>query len=289
MSLIARTATGRLYGLDDFSTPPYDVLTNNWTSFYGTVTIESGELSVAASNGRTDGQLRTKATYLDQVVCARFKRDTSTLVRFFLRYYTAPGEYAYVVGFEATRAVLKKVVNGTWTEFLYPAITCDAATWYNVKIQVTGSPTTFKVWFNDSLIGTVADDPDTPTAGRGILLAYHATADTAHSHFDNVAVSSANTISCSNLPTGWKLRVAENDTYKATGSGGTATVALAGLTLPVSKVEVLDGSDVLRATYTSTNDVWGGDAYKWAPFTKTAKPDTPWTKASKDQTPWTPS
>ncbi|RJQ07587.1 MAG: hypothetical protein C4551_06680, partial [Bacillota bacterium] len=70
----------------------------------------------------------------------------------------------------------------------------------------------------------------------------------------------ANSITCANLPTGWKLRVAENDTYKATEVGGTATVDLAGLTLPASKAEALDAADAVRRSFTSASDVWGEDA-----------------------------
>jgi hypothetical protein len=250
---LTRTSTGKLYGLDDFSTGAFATLTNNWTVPIGTVAIEAGELSLAASGGGTVGQLRTIATYTDQVWSLRLKRDTATYDRFYLRFYTSGGMYAYTVEFTATQAVLRKAVNAAWTTLLWPVIVCDAATWYNAKISIIG--TAIKVWFDGSLVINTTD-PDVPGAGQMVLYAYHATPNTAHSHMDNVGISNANSITVSGLPTGWD---AVCGGVTATEVGGTATLDMADVAFPQANISIRDASDTVMFTLTPSDGVWGGD------------------------------
>jgi hypothetical protein len=252
MAALTRTSTGRLYGPDDFSTSPYDVLANGWTNLVGAVAIESGELSIATSGGGFAGQAQTIATYTDQVVSLSFKRHASSLVRLYLRYYVSGGMYSYVVDFEAARAVLRKVVNGVWAAPLWPAITCDASTRYGAKISIIGSA--IKVWFDGALI-IDTDEPGVPGPGRVVLYPYHATANTAHSHFDDICISSANSITCSGLPDGWDLVCGS---LSAAASGGTATVDLASQPIPQTAAFIKNSGDATKWSYGET---WGGDVF----------------------------
>jgi len=307
---LTRTATGKKYGLDDFSTPPYDVVTNNWEFFAGTVAIESGELSFQASGGGTTSSCYSKASYSgDQVIC--YKARTLTAGSHCFIYWKWSSGNFYYVAAEGTGASVTLRL-GKYVSSVHSTLATAAVAWLvdtDYELKIVDIDGIIKVYKDGVLVLEAADTSHSTGKVRPGI--YHATADTAHAHFDNVSISSANAATCSNLPTGWKLRAAENNTYKATEVGGTATVDLAGLTLPTSKAEALDAADAVQASYTSTNDVWGGDAFrrdrvevinetvaivevlvrrrvKSSPFTKTAKGSTTWTKASKTQTPWTP-
>ncbi len=250
---LTRTSTGRLYGLNDFSTPPFDVLAD-WDILAGTVAIEGGELSVAASGGVDNtGQLQTKAVYgPDQVLSARFKRDTSSQVSFYLRLRTSPTLDGYEVMFTSSQVGLWKFVAGAWSNIVTAAIVCDAASWHNVKILAIGSA--IKIWYDSTLV-IDATNADVTNAGWVRILDVHPTVNTAHSHFDNVSISSANTVTCSGLPDGWDLVVG---TKTAAASGGVATVDLADLPLPAAALYVKNSADATKWTWGET---WGGDVF----------------------------
>lgn len=76
--------------------------------------------------------------------------------------------------------------------------------------------------------------------------------------YDNFLAYASNVVTCTNLPTGHKLRVGVR---VATESGGTAIVDLVQDLCPRVKVEVLDPSDVVIDELTPVDGVWGGDVY----------------------------
>lgn len=83
--------------------------------------------------------------------------------------------------------------------------------------------------------------------------------------FKDLCICSSPDISCSKLPSGYKLKVYDRDsnTGIATESGGTATVDGRTLMYPANKVEILNGSDTVVDTYEITGDIWGGDVFEY--------------------------
>lgn len=75
--------------------------------------------------------------------------------------------------------------------------------------------------------------------------------------WDDIAVMKSHAITVANLPAGWKARCAG---VAAVESAGTATLDMSGVAFPQSAVEVLDGGDVVRGTFSAPTDIWGGDA-----------------------------
>jgi len=90
-------------------------------------------------------------------------------------------------------------------------------------------------------------------------------APTGYSYISLYNVMKHKDIICMGLPTGWKLRINEDDNYKATESSGTATVDCFDLVFgTIDKVEVLNASDIVQETFEATDDIWAGDEYTYS-------------------------
>jgi len=82
---------------------------------------------------------------------------------------------------------------------------------------------------------------------------------------DNVFICGRN-ISVVGLDTGYKMRLmggAAVTRSVVVESGGTASLNVDSLALPMDRLEVLDGSDIIVASFDSASYIWGGDEFKF--------------------------
>jgi len=247
---ISRSSTGKL--LYD----PFDgAVGDNWTVVAGTVAIEAGELSVAASGGAVGAGVKSKATYSNSLV---YGGQVTVAAGYAFVYWHLSGSnyYRFYIpsGASVTATLVRFDAGAPTTLDSEAGVACVIGTTYAWKIlhnTVTGA---IKVYWGGNLILSATDN--TYTTGLVYLYSSAATINTAHVHYDNVGISSANSITVSGLPTGWDVTCGG---VTATESGGTATLDMAGVALPQTTLQVRDASDAVKVTYTSTNDVWGGD------------------------------
>jgi len=271
---VSRTSTGKKYGLDDFETGDFAILANNWDTAgaTGTVAIEAGELSGEASGGGTAYEIWSSGSYSGVgVYCCDMELVAGAHVAFQFCGTDSANCYRLRTNSADAVAIIRRVA-GAATVLCSVSVAGVGTGQHSYKVVHDATTGTFSIYVDGVSRITCTDDEQAWSSGLFGLQGFSAVVDTAHGHLDNVALMSANTITCSDLPTGWKLRVGQDDTRKATESGGTATVDLLGLALPVSKVEALDYYSAIRGTYTSAGDVWGGDAYSVA----TAYSSTEW-------------
>lgn len=134
-----------------------------------------------------------------------------------------------------------------------------AQAWYCMKMRLTGSNMYGKMWLASNSepaswnINTTETNI-TGTGGFGIRAVWKQV------YITEFFAYKANTITVTNLPTGYKTRVAGNI---ATESSGTATLTLEHITFPQSQVEIIDASDVIVDTFFDQGNVWGGDVYAY--------------------------
>jgi hypothetical protein len=260
MARLTRLSTGKLYGLDDFSTPPFDVYTNGWTLAYGTVAIESGQLSCLASGGSYYGGVYAKATYSGNLVFGGKVTVTAGRIQALWRVVGTNFYRFYIAGNgTGVTASVSRYDAAVETPLDTATVDCVLGVQYNWKIVHDTDTGAIEIYWGDVSILTGTDD--TYTSGMLYLRGYDPTANTAHVHYDDIYICTANTIAVQGLADGWDA-VCGGEVGVA--SGGTATVDMLEVALPQSSIKVRDGSDVDQETFTSANDVWGGDAFQWA-------------------------
>jgi len=247
---ISRSSTGKL--LYD----PFDgAVTDNWAVVQGTVAIEAGELSVAASGGLVGAGVKSKATYSGTLA---YGGRVTVAAGYALVYWHLSGSnyYRFLIpsGASVTATLIRFDAGVPTTLDSEAGVACVVGATYAWKIlhnTVTGA---IAVYWGGTLILSATDT--TYTSGLVYLYSSAATINTAHVHYDNVYVATANTITVSGLPTGWDIICGGVTAHE---SGGVATLDMAGVALPQSSLDVRDASDVVKVTFTSASDVWGGD------------------------------
>ena len=243
---ISRSSTGKL--LYD----PFDgAVGDNWTVPYGTAAIEAGELSLQASGDSFFAGVTSKATYSGSLVLGGWVTVTAGRVDVMWHYVS---NY-YRIQIPVTGAAGTTYLHRGGAQLDSEALTATPGVQYAFKIIYNAATGAISVYWGGTLILS-ATDAAPLTSGQIYLRGYHATANTAHIHYDNIAVSTANTITVSGLPTGWDATCGG---VSATEVGGVATLDMAGVALPQTTLQVRDASDAVKVTYTSASDVWGGD------------------------------
>lgn len=105
-------------------------------------------------------------------------------------------------------------------------------------------------------------------SGRAGMRAWTSQPTTDYNEFDDNAAYRGNTLACSGLPAGYKLRAIHpvgGQTQTVVEVGGVATIDLDFRGCPLTRVEVLTGAGVIVHALTPSDGVWGGDVYAIAP------------------------
>jgi hypothetical protein len=76
--------------------------------------------------------------------------------------------------------------------------------------------------------------------------------------YDDLAVYSSNTVTVSNVPTGYSVRVGA---ITVLAVAGIASLDLSGTICPITSIELLNASNVVVETLDPEGGVWGGDSY----------------------------
>lgn len=139
------------------------------------------------------------------------------------------------------------------------AQTLPAQAWYKVKMRLTASQMYGKMWLASNAEPaswnlSATETNITGTGGFGIRAVWKQV------YITEFFAYKGNTIAVTNLPTGYKARVAGNI---ATESSGTATLTLDHITFPQSQIEIIDASDNVVDTFYNLDNVWGGDVYSY--------------------------
>jgi hypothetical protein len=145
------------------------------------------------------------------------------------------------------------------TQSLYPGVLRTGV--YICKL--IDSDTARRCWVNGALVFTEA----TVTASEGS--ATHSRVGSSGTlafgwieqgttTYEDLSVYSSNTVSVTNVPTGYKIRVGG---IVAAEVAGSTTIDLAGTICPVASVELLNSLDIVVETLTPSDGVWGGDTY----------------------------
>jgi len=128
----------------------------------------------------------------------------------------------------------------------------QAQTWQTVKTLVGDGVQ--KQWVNGVLRNQTND-----TVLNGVLggAGLRGSGTPGHyNYYDDFIVCADNAVVVTGLPAGYKVRVGA---LVAVEVGGTASLDLAGTTLPAALLEILDASDTVVASF--AGEVWGGDEF----------------------------
>lgn len=139
------------------------------------------------------------------------------------------------------------------------ALSLPAQDWRMIKSRLTSTAIYGKMWLASNAEPAVwnlsaTDSTITGTGGFGIRAVWKQV------YISEFFAYMGNTIAVTNLPTGYKARVAGNI---ATESSGTVTLTLDHITFPQSQVEIIDDGDVVVDTFSDLDNVWGGDVYSY--------------------------
>jgi hypothetical protein len=123
-------------------------------------------------------------------------------------------------------------------------------------------------WSSANVVNPSAFGNLNGASGRAIICGRNSAGSSEH-HYDDVCSYRSNSVTVTNLPSGWSARTGG---VTASASAGTATIDAGGLSYPFTSVEVLDASAAVVQIITPSDGVWGGDAYRFntAPAAPTA-------------------
>lgn len=248
---ITRSSTGKVR-YDAFSSTYSD-----WTEVSGGHSITANYLRLN-NNGGNPGAISHSITTVSKPLFVTFDTiiDRQNMSYTFIDFKTGTDRYTVFPKYNGTAIYIQK--NGSNLTNVSDTTTEGSPDSYGVLIDSNGVTVyragTQKLTSNDTSLNNF---DALQLNGSDSTVDYGG-------YWRKLAVMKGATITCSGLPSGYKLRVNGSGGPTATESGGTATVSCTSLQFPTSTVEVLDGSNTVKATFTSTDDVWGGDAYSYS-------------------------
>ncbi len=139
-------------------------------------------------------------------------------------------------------------------------------TWYEIKSVIHWSSKTFDAYIDNALKKADAAFRGSPASLQQFRVGESSYPPTTTKHYhDNIVWMQSQIVSCTDLPSGYKLRVtgAAGSTATATESGGRADVDCSALDFPCQKLEVLDATNQVVETLLAPDDIWGGDEYSY--------------------------
>lgn len=251
---ISRTATGLLFR-DTFDRPDATTLGANWT-------VHGAAVVTIAAN-RAQGSTTNEGNVALNAIAARERvylqtvgnRPTTTNIEFGLMALVNPanGTNGYLWQLYADATTLNLYRHSSLGSFAAVASATVAAVagGTDFLFQALHADGLQRAWMNGVQVISAADTlHDATTGTAGIRSTVGLTT------YDNYTVCTDNRITATGLPTGYQLRAGGRT---ATESGGTATLDIGGLTLPLAGVEILDTSGAVAETF--VGDTWGGDAF----------------------------
>jgi len=221
------------------------------------------EVDITIPDCQSESQYREADIYL----CATYTTsgklwDQLNWLRFIIDHDPNEATYWYVLG---------KKIGGSYTAIKSSGGQSDRT--LVVRIIIDG--TNVKVYLDNVLW------QDTVAHGLNFTNPYHyfnhATSKNTlrTSIHDNWKIYKSETITCNNLPDGYKIRIRKAGPITVAtssgASGGSASISLSALSdrPPYYDIQVLDASDnVLTTGSEFLNDVWGGDVYYYGALTK---------------------
>jgi hypothetical protein len=268
--ILSRTSTGKVF-YDDCNT------TNNWSASGGELpSISSGRLRL----GKTaTGYVRAIASFpmTSRTLYVTWKGQMSIgnpamnnlMTRFYIHNNDFTNHYNRELGIGAAggNSDVYKRVNNVDTRLIDDMQQEDQNNnVYALKYQSGGN---IESYVGGVRRGSAVNDNTFTTFSRIEILGNGLLASDS-AYFDDIAISTDYRISCTGIPSGSKLRVAGNNSYLTTSTGGTTIVDCSGIGFPQSLVEVLDSNNNVIATITLTADIYGGDVFAYsAPTTTT--------------------
>jgi hypothetical protein len=206
----------------------------------------------------TDAAMTPRAAMCLQTMTTSLTSLGSPMIWSQLTSAAAPSGWLALMGGEAGNSVLLYyVVNGNYQFF---AQTPGGQFTQNVAqpFKLCTGPGTQRVWINGRLLiertSTVLDG----VAGTVGLRDGGTSAD--QESWDDVVVTSSNSLTVTGLPVGYKLRVGALTSAAATSSG-MISFDLQGTKFPIAQIEILDTSGNVVKQIAPADGAWGGDEF----------------------------
>lgn len=245
---LTRSSSGLLFE-DEFNRSD-GALGSDWDVVSGGWAISSNE--VASSSG-ADGDLvkvdsGAMSAVADMVVQAQVRRGTGYIG--IIGRWISDGDGYYLVCFnDHTLYDLGAGSN------IFQDGASASATNYRYKVACIG--TNISAVVNEDFKATISNSGVSGTGVAGARCGGNGSI-----YFDDFAVYSARTITCSGLSNGYSIKLtdASSNTFTAPSIGGTATLDTLRAHLPGSQLEIVNQAGTNVATYNSA-DIWGGDAF----------------------------
>jgi hypothetical protein len=258
---IALSGSGKVF-YDSFNRAD-GAVGNDWAGDTSRYTILDDTLKRTAYEATVF--LYRNAAVQDAVGFARIK-ETGLYPGIVLRFVNTSNFYIARLNYSDSKLQLYKCVGGSFTSLGETAWSRDS-NYHSLVFQATGvSPTILKVWLDGTLKFNTTDDAAALQVTDDYGIRSTANGTIYLGTFDEFGIMTDYQITCSDLPTGYKLRITDGNgnTAVATESSGTATVDCSGLTYwPCHKAEVLNAADAVISVYLGTDDVYGGDSYAY--------------------------
>lgn len=141
----------------------------------------------------------------------------------------------------------------------------STGTWYKVAHVVNVTTDTHDSYYNNTLAQSAKGLRSGLAGVNSVMLGYTGSTPEQQVDLDNLVICTGPSVTCSALPSGHKLRLTSangSTTAAGTESSGTATVNALALDWPMTKAEVLDGSDNVLAVFNQA--VYGGDVFAYS-------------------------
>lgn len=249
-----------------------------WTVGSGTAAVSGGAIRVGSgAYGLVNAAPSSLAN--SDYVSWRAKlpnTDSSTYLTTYLS-QTGTSNWYYARVYGDGKYIISKKVSGTATDLFISAagVIGTPNSYHNYALAWTSSGLSF--YMDDALVKTVSDTSLSSLSTPQLFLEANPVGASTYVEVDDVAVMDSWNVTCSGLPTGYKLRVISDAggtaVATATESSGTATVDLTGKTgaFPYYGVQVLTAASSVVTTLNPSATVsghtatgtFGGDTYTY--------------------------